>query len=483
MTSITLKKSAAIMTMLALTACGGGGGGTTSSSTPLGLPAVTQPTTAPIVNPNTTPVVVKAIFATPGSPGVAQSGSRQAKFVSPSTNGAKLILYPHGSGTALATYYYDLTNASGLCSGNAPRVCLFPIKAPSIQIDFDFETYDTAPVSNAFLGGTLHLGTSILTSTIVAGAANSVVFSLSGIPAVISLSTAGGPLAYASEASDGATHTLPITASVQDAAGNVITGPVPYTTPISVSLTEAGGSGHSVLVINGTPSGAVGTLTKATDILAVKYDGGGVVGYTTVLGVGAATATISPLYATPGTTTINSTTAAKVVNLTEQGAPGSIAYSATTACADITSTPTSGSGATGTTTINTVAPAGTNLVCTVTLKDVLGTQITENVNFAVYGPITHTVEAFGSGGSGTCGTTLAFNATGETATFTMADPGFLGPYITGNTTPAVASVGVVGSNVTITSLVAGTTTITVGDGNGNTVSCPVSVTTTSGSVI
>lgn len=472
----------AFVVSLALSGCSGGGGSSSSGALPpSNPPSVLTPTPGPALA--TVPVQVKAIYAAPGSP-APQSKGRHPLFVSPSTNSAKLVIYPHGSGTAQATYVYDLSVGSGLCTGSAPRTCTFNINAPVGNLDFVLDNYDLAPVAGAIPGPAQHLGTTILTQNIVANTPNTVTFALSGIPTVVALSTGAGPLTYTSEAADGSTHTLAITASVKDVDGNVIGGTASYSTPVSVSLAEAGGSGHSVLVINGTPSGVAGTLTSPTTTLAVQYDGLGAVGYTTVLNVGASSATLSPLYVTPSTVVSHAVNGSPTVALSETNAPGAIAYSATYVCPEVTGTSTVGSGASATTTINTTAPAGTtDAGCTVTLKDVLGTQVTVPLNIAVYGPSTFSgAPALSAGVTRTCGTSLAFTNPAQTATITISDPGFAGPYVLSVPSPAVATATSLGSTVTITSVAAGSETIGISDGFGNSLNCPVGVTTTSGSV-
>ena len=78
----------------------------------------------------------------------------------------------------------------------------------------------------------------------------------------------------------------------------------PYQNPISVQLSETGGSGHVQIVKNGTPTGGTSTtLNYSTDTVAVRYDGGGAPGYYVSVAVSSnnvspETLVISPMYVT-----------------------------------------------------------------------------------------------------------------------------------------------------------------------------------------
>ena len=462
---------------LLLSSCAGGGGGGLSVPNP--STAVVTSTPSPGVSAATVPLTIKMVL---GSGNTAASVGRKPRFISPSTKSARLIVYPHGSATAQATYIYDLSSTSSLCVGSAPRTCTFNINAPVGVLDFDFELYDQSPVAGAIPVSAQHLGTSVVTQTITSGPSNTITFQIGGIPTAFVLSTSVGPLTYVSEPADGVSHILAITVGVKDVSGNIISGSVSYTSPVSVSLSESGGVGHTVLMINGVASGVVGTLNAPTDSLAVKYDGLGVAGYGTILNVGSASATISPLYATASSSAIHTANGSATIAISEVSAPGSVAYSVSTACVEVTGTPTVGSGVSAVTTITTTAPGGTNDSCTIAVKDVLGTQVLVPLIIATYGPATSLgAPILSSGVSGSCASSIAFTNAGQTATFTMSDPGFAGPFVLTVPTPSVATASATGLNITITSVSGGSETIGILDGFGNSFSCLVGVTTTSGS--
>ena len=74
--------------------------------------------------------------------------------------------------------------------------------------------------------------------------------------------------------------------------------------------------------------------------------------------------------------------------------------------------------------------------------------------------------------------TLTFNGTGLTQTFSAIDFGYSGAYTATSSDSKIATVSVSGSTFTVTSAGAGTATITVSESNGKTATCTVIVTTT-----
>lgn len=74
--------------------------------------------------------------------------------------------------------------------------------------------------------------------------------------------------------------------------------------------------------------------------------------------------------------------------------------------------------------------------------------------------------------------TLSFNGTGLTQSFSAIDFGYTGTYTAASSDSKVATVTVSGSTFTVQSVGAGTATITVSESNGKTATCTVTVTTT-----
>lgn len=467
---------------LTLAACGGGGaGGATPSA-----PSKTQQS----VNVN-----VSVVIPTSAS---SKSGTRRPKYVSPSINSSYLTINQHTGGALVSNTTTDLSAGSPNCTGASPRVCTIPIVVAAGSYDFILKTYDQAPSGGVIPGTAKQLSSSTISAQAISvNQANSITFMLSaivtGAPGVTCSPTACGTLTYYSLPADGGAHTFAFAVSATDPDGNVITGSVPFTSPISVTLAETGGSGHSYLVFNGTNVGAAASIAKANDTLSLHYDGAGATGYTTTTNIGGSSVVLSPMYVggSGPAPALSITKLSQTVTsaITEQVAPAGIAYSSAISgsCTQITGDSATGSGASATLTVNTSTAAGTSKSCTVNVSDVDGTLVPVTVNFSVSGPISAGAPVFGGGGgSGTCAS-LAFTAGSQTATMTMSDPLYTGAALTATSTnTAVATVSESGSGASQTAVVtavgAGSATINLSDTTGNTLACSVGVTTTSGSV-
>ena len=101
----------------------------------------------------------------------------------------------------------------------------------------------------------------------------------------------------------------PITAGTSD----------PYANPITVAVSETGGTGNATLSLNGGPASSSVQVTKSADSLALNYDGGGAPGYSFTVtlsasGVSSQSSTIAPLIASiggPAVTSVSASTAAR----------------------------------------------------------------------------------------------------------------------------------------------------------------------------
>jgi hypothetical protein len=468
---------------LTLAACGGGTGGSTLPASP------------------TKPQNVNATVTIYMDGTTAQSNARRPMFVSPSTNSSLLTITQHTGGATVATIITDLSSASSNCTGSSPRVCTIPISISPGTYDFNLKTYDQAPVGGAIPSGATQLANATISGQVIAAnAANNITFSLSAIlsgtqkPGVTCSPSACGALSYYSLPADGAAHSFTFAFTVYDVDGNPITGSVPFQTPVSVTLTETGGTGHSYLVLNGTNSGTSASITKATDTLALHYDGAGATGYTTTTNIGGTSISLSPMYVggSGPAPSLSITKLSQTVTsaITEQGAGSGIAYSSVISgsCPQITANSASGSGASATLSVTTNTAAGTSGTCTVNVSDVNGTSVPVTLNFSVSGPISAGTPTFGgtAGASGTCAS-LAFTAAGQTATMTISDPLYTGGTLTASSAnTGVATVSESGSGATqtavVTAVAAGTATINLSDTTGNTLACSAGVTTTSGGV-
>lgn len=215
----------------------------------------------------------------------------------------------------------------------------------------------------------------------------------------VGIGSQGNTAAYTSLPADGAAHTYVITIVPTDASGNPVSGSSgALANPVSVALTESGGTGYASLVYNGLAAGTSATLKSSNDTLAVAYTGGGSAGYAIAVafsagGIPTSTLVIAPLFVTSshlsgGTVTLASTPQSVTLQATEQGAPAGVSYAGSGAsCPALPSGSNpqlppvlggsvSGGGAAATVTITgNVAPQSTS-GCAVTVADNLGTTLT-----------------------------------------------------------------------------------------------------------
>jgi len=233
-------------------------------------------------------------------PNPPPSGSlKRRAFVSSSANGALVTTYAHSDTnhtTPLGSSATNISPSSGACTTvSGGRNCTIAIAAPAGSDDFVFGLYDASPVNGAIPSTAHELGVAGVTQTIKAATTNTVSAAISAIIAGFSGSTTN-----VDEAADGNAHTVALVISPTDFGDNAITAGAanaPYANPITATVTESGGSGYTLLSLNGgTPSASV-TLTKATDTLAAVYNGGGTSGYSATV-----TLTSSPVNGQGGAT-------------------------------------------------------------------------------------------------------------------------------------------------------------------------------------
>ena len=287
------------------------------------------------------------------------ANARRPAFVSPSTNGVQVTTYAHSDAnhtTPLATTVTDVSNGSGACVGGAgSRTCTVAITAPAGSDDFVFVLFDMAPASGAIPPAAHVLGNAGITQTVASGSANVIAAGISAL--IVGLS---GQAALVKLGADGATHDIGLTIAPTDFGNNAITaGPsnAPFANPITVALTESGGTGHASLQLNGGTSAAQVTVMKSTDTVQVVYDGGGAPGYQAsvalaapaVGGQGGATenAVIKPVLFVSNPTVFFGTTPVQVktypagqhvLAISEPTAAGGTAYTVTpSGCANVLS--------------------------------------------------------------------------------------------------------------------------------------------------
>jgi hypothetical protein len=293
-------------------ACGGGGGGVTLAQNP------------GAIAPAGSSVALQISIPAPVTLGAA----RAPKFVSASTNGIAISDSVHGSATVAYSTSADLSSGSASCSPAAAggRNCTVSLLAPVGSADFTITTYDVAPSSPNFGSAPHALGKASVTATIVANTTNTVNVALGGIVASISLITSQHSVYGGGAAS------VSLGVSALDAGTNVIVAGAadPYPNPITITLSETGGSGHASLSLNGGAAQTSVILTKSSDAVTLAYDGLGLPGYFASLAAAAQNATgassaLDPMFLTASGTGAYVGGAAPALSLTGASQTESIA--------------------------------------------------------------------------------------------------------------------------------------------------------------
>ncbi|MHB8463118.1 MAG: Vgb family protein, partial [Vulcanimicrobiaceae bacterium] len=331
-------------------------------------------------------VTIRMTINGPG--GNAQSGRRHPTFVSPSTNGVLAQAYSDsGYTTLVAQNAIDVSSGSVACGGATgfPRTCIGTMDLAPGSYWFRFTDYNAAPLSGSF-SSALVLGIGAVPNFAVQlGVANQLSVFVSGLIANFGVANA----AFTSLPADGATHTIGLVLAPTDANGNPIgTGNAPFANPISVTLSESGGTGHSALVLNGGAASSSATITRTTDTVVLQYDGSGAPGYTTSLaisasGVSTQSLTVSPMYVrstspwfAANALTFSAPSQSATLDLTEEGAPVGVSYSAVpnSGCSGVVSLGSmSGGGSSASVAVSNGAMLSAT-GCTLTLGDSLGTH-------------------------------------------------------------------------------------------------------------
>ena len=366
-----------------LSSCSGGGAISSSSRF---LP-IASPTSTPVVSATAAPVTLPATSATSTTLVVSiaatadltqqsvarhsSSTGRTPKYISASAMGVKV------AAAGLTTQAFDVSGGSPLCTGSgAGRTCSLKLIVTPGAYTFTLTVYDATPVAGSIPGTANVLGISTVAQTINPNAPNTLNFLVGGQVTSI----ANGSL-YFSLPTNGSLVSAGIAFLAADHGGNTIaTGP--FSNPITVLITETGGSGHAYLKINGVNVGLSGTLANSTDVATINYDGVGSTGYTDVVtfttaGSSSSSVRMSPLIVSGSASPTGAGNTANVA-ITETSAPVSVAYNqALTGCASVATVPAAGagSGPSGAASVtDTVQPAG-GKTCTLTISDNLGSSV------------------------------------------------------------------------------------------------------------
>lgn len=267
---------------LLVAGCGGGGGGgaTVPSPQQSGGNAATQRVPISLVIPQN------------GS----TSGNKHRAYISASALGAAIVV-TQGSITVNATL--DLSSGSSACTGTgSARTCTATVTVPVGTDSFTVTLYNESPAGNAIPSNAQILG--IGTSTVTVSA------STTGVSVYVGGEIAGfgATIPSGSLPANGDAQSAIIAIAPTDFGDNPIVAGQndPYANPITVSITETGGSGHATLSLNGgTPATSV-LVQHSNDSVTLHYDGGGSPGYAFTIslsatGVSTQNATIAPLIA------------------------------------------------------------------------------------------------------------------------------------------------------------------------------------------
>ncbi|HEY1975069.1 MAG TPA: hypothetical protein VGG89_00810 [Candidatus Baltobacteraceae bacterium] len=329
---------------------------------------------------------------------------RGPDYVSPSTRGIKIVATWQGGSTStfVETTVAALGPKAPDCTASSSGFsCLIPSTVWEGPNKIDVTVYDKPPSGSSsgatFPSNAQELGFSSITQTVTAGVTPSILIYLGGEIGSINAK----PL-FSSVPADGSSHDIAIAFNVKDFGGNKITAGSndPFANPVNVTLTETGGSGHAVLLLNGSGSGSNAKIKFSNDTLGVRYDGGGKSGYTIQVqlaanGAPAETLQVSPLIVEgPGIAAhalgLNGTAIANALTVTEKSAPASQTYNVTrSGCTGIaTISGFSGSGAAASFTA-TGGATGSASGCSISVADGSSTTLVLPVtNTAIAGGVT-----------------------------------------------------------------------------------------------
>ncbi|MBV8722534.1 MAG: hypothetical protein JO277_10305, partial [Candidatus Eremiobacteraeota bacterium] len=231
-------------------------------------------------------MTLRVIIAGPHRHHIARRQNRGPEFVSPSSNGLLAQVYRHGAAhtpaNVIAQSATDISSGSPACGGQTgfPRTCTAKLNLPptgTTTDDLVAMTYDAAPSGGGFTGAHLLGIGQLLNQAIVAGTKNQKTIFLGGVVASL-----GGNPATIVLTANGSAQQVAIVIDPQDYGGNPITAGSsdPLANPIAVSVSENGGSGHTLMSLNGgTPASSV-QVSKTTDSVELDFDGKSPAGYT-----------------------------------------------------------------------------------------------------------------------------------------------------------------------------------------------------------
>lgn len=187
---------------------------------------------------------------------VPQAAGLRAQYISPATQSV-----------AINSQAFNVTPSSPGCSTQSGAlICTFTVDAPNLgQAVFTVVTYDRSLTSSGAVQGN-PLSSGSTTVNIVAGTANAVKVTTSGVPASATFSIANltPPMGTATK--------IPVTFNVKDADGYTIAGG--YTTSFQLQPLSSGGN-PVMFLVNGTDA-CCAYIWSSNDSVAIDYPGHGV---------------------------------------------------------------------------------------------------------------------------------------------------------------------------------------------------------------
>jgi len=255
--------ASALALCVLLAACGGGG----SSNIP-----------APGNGGATVPQGQSKVAMTVKIPAPSSSAVKQPKYVSASTQS---IVLKNGS-TTIGTFNTTPTSA-GCSAVNGATTCTFSFSAAAGAITLTVNAYDAQNGT----GNLLSSGT--VTQTLVAGT-NVIPVTMGGVVNSIAVSVGS--------TNAGTAATVPVYVTAKDPDANIIIGPGNFTSPIT--LTDSDASGVTKLAVNGGTAAATATVKAPSDVVTLVYSGGNVLRATiTPSAPGVSTVTAASFRPTP----------------------------------------------------------------------------------------------------------------------------------------------------------------------------------------
>ncbi len=313
---------------------------------------------------------------------------RAHQFVSSGAQGVTVAAGPHG-GTQVTTTF-DVSSSSTLCSttGGVRSCHLAVSNVPFGNDDVTVTLYLQAPVNGVIPSGSPILGVSTTSNVTLVCCTTVPTVTVYVMPTIANVTTSL-PGVYTLFA-DGLAHQVSWLFNPVDYANNPITAGQndPFSNPITVTMTETGGTGHTQLLFNGSPAaGNTATLTQSSQTIGVAYDGGGAPGYyatfsATATGVSPQTVKVVPMYVSSGSPYYSN----GALTFTGSGETAAITISEAVGLNSYTLVPSAVTGCPSVVTLGTAVPASTSATATITANNVavassVGCQFSINDSF------------------------------------------------------------------------------------------------------